>query len=90
MILISVCCLSLFALSIVRLKPTNVDFLWLTNFGLDCLFVSLIEMISTLYELFRYYYNRRTRLSSWEKPLELMSPTEVSHRRDFIFVMYNL
>ncbi|XP_061374258.1 pre-mRNA-processing protein 40A [Gastrolobium bilobum] len=24
----------------------------------------------------RYYYNKRTRQSSWEKPLELMSPTE--------------
>ncbi|KAA8545747.1 hypothetical protein F0562_020802 [Nyssa sinensis] len=26
----------------------------------------------------RYYYNRRTRLSSWEKPLELMTPIEDS------------
>ncbi|KAF3434517.1 hypothetical protein FNV43_RR21602 [Rhamnella rubrinervis] len=24
----------------------------------------------------RYYYNRKTKLSSWEKPLELMTPTE--------------
>ncbi|EXB62121.1 Pre-mRNA-processing factor 40-A-like protein [Morus notabilis] len=24
----------------------------------------------------KYYYNRRTRLSSWEKPVELMTPTE--------------
>ncbi|KAJ0570754.1 putative WW domain, FF domain, WW domain superfamily, FF domain superfamily protein [Helianthus annuus] len=24
----------------------------------------------------RYYYNKKTKISSWEKPLELMSPTE--------------
>ncbi|RVX22678.1 Pre-mRNA-processing protein 40A [Vitis vinifera] len=27
----------------------------------------------------RYYYNKKTRLSSWEKPLELMTPIEVSY-----------
>lgn len=29
--------------------------------------------------LFRYFYNKRTKMSSWEKPLELMTPVEVSH-----------
>ncbi|KAL2231516.1 UNVERIFIED_CONTAM: Pre-mRNA-processing protein 40A [Sesamum indicum] len=28
----------------------------------------------------KYYYNKRTRVSSWEKPLELMTPTEVSQQ----------
>lgn len=28
--------------------------------------------------IFRYYYNKKTKQSSWDKPLELMTPTEVS------------
>jgi hypothetical protein len=27
----------------------------------------------------RYYYNKRTKFSSWEKPAELMTPLEVSY-----------
>jgi hypothetical protein len=27
----------------------------------------------------RYYYNKKTRQSSWEKPAELMTPLEVTH-----------
>ncbi|MFS7938823.1 putative WW domain, FF domain, WW domain superfamily, FF domain superfamily protein [Helianthus anomalus] len=35
-------------------------------------------MFSKRYSIccFRYYYNKKTKISSWEKPLELMSPTE--------------
>ncbi|KAL2574705.1 hypothetical protein AAZV13_17G202500 [Glycine max] len=38
----------------------------------------------------RYYYNKRTRQSSWEKPLELMSPIEISWqvRRNFNNCLY--
>ncbi|KAJ0799529.1 putative WW domain, FF domain, FF domain superfamily, pre-mRNA-processing factor Prp40 [Helianthus annuus] len=32
--------------------------------------------VQVLYCCFRYYYNKKTKISSWEKPLELMSPTE--------------
>ncbi|KAF7817419.1 pre-mRNA-processing protein 40A [Senna tora] len=36
----------------------------------------------------RYYYNKRTRQSSWEKPLELMSPIEVSFG-DLLLLLYH-
>lgn len=42
---------------------------------------------SLLYELFRFYYNRRTALSTWEKPLELMTPMEVSHATNLLFLV---
>lgn len=31
-----------------------------------------------VFVVFRYYYNKVTKLSSWEKPVELMTPIEVS------------
>lgn len=41
------------------------------------LLLQLINNFLTFFEFFRYYYNRRTRISSWEKPLELMTEMEV-------------
>lgn len=38
---------------------------------------------------FRYYYNKRTKQSSWEKPLELMTPIEVSYLADCL-QLFNL
>ncbi|KAF3680002.1 hypothetical protein FXO37_03557 [Capsicum annuum] len=39
-----------------------------------------INIILTILELnFRYYYNRRTRISTWEKPQELMTEMEVRY-----------
>ncbi|KAG5577072.1 hypothetical protein H5410_057206 [Solanum commersonii] len=32
----------------------------------------------------KYYYNRRTRISSWEKPLELMTEMELAREKDTI------
>ncbi|KAA3463534.1 pre-mRNA-processing protein 40A-like [Gossypium australe] len=36
----------------------------------------------------RYYYNKKTRQSSWEKPLELMTPIEVSNAKDTAFSIF--
>ncbi|KAJ0078058.1 hypothetical protein Patl1_37327 [Pistacia atlantica] len=33
----------------------------------------------------RYYFNKRTRQSTWEKPFELMTPIEVSHTINIAF-----
>lgn len=35
----------------------------------------------------RFYYNKKTKLSSWEKPFELMTSIEVSHTIDFASVL---
>nr|GEV95034.1 pre-mRNA-processing protein 40A [Tanacetum cinerariifolium] len=35
----------------------------------------------------RYYYNKRTKQSSWEKPMELMTPLEVSHVSDNVLAI---
>lgn len=46
-----------------------------------------INNILTILELiFRYYYNRRTRISTWEKPRELMTEMEVRSRVIEIFM----
>lgn len=46
-----------------------------------------INNILTILELiFRYYYNRRTRISTWEKPQELMTEMEVRSRVIEIFM----
>lgn len=46
-----------------------------------------INNILTILELiFRYYYNRRTRISTWEKPRELMTEMEVRSRVLEIFM----
>lgn len=51
----------------------------------------LIQLCSLLHELHRFYYNRRTRLSTWEKPFELMTPLEVSHTRNsFWYIWWNV
>ena len=47
--------------------------LYLSNFNLFC----------------RFYYNKKTKVSSWEKPFELMTPIEVSHAIDFVVVLLN-
>lgn len=45
-----------------------------------------INNILTILELiFRYYYNRRTRISTWEKPQELMTEMEV---RSFVIEIF--
>lgn len=38
-----------------------------------------MRLCLTVLHICRYYYNKRTRQSSWEKPLELMTPIEVRH-----------
>lgn len=38
----------------------------------------LIWLLSLFLSFLRYYYNKKTRQSSWEKPAELMTPLEVS------------
>lgn len=39
-------------------------------------------------EFCRFYYNKKTKVSSWEKPFELMTPIEVSHTIDFAFTLW--
>lgn len=41
--------------------------------------MSISEGVFLYHTDFRYYYNKKTRQSSWEKPLELMTPIEVGH-----------
>jgi hypothetical protein len=36
----------------------------------------------------RYYYNKRTKQSSWEKPPDLMTPIEVSQITDWLLLPY--
>lgn len=35
----------------------------------------------------RYYYNKRTKQSVWDKPLELMTPIEVSFYADIALAL---
>lgn len=52
-------------IAIVIIFPMGLSLQPITNF------LTILQLIC------RYYYNRRTRISSWEKPLELMTEMEV-------------
>ncbi|KAF2324236.1 hypothetical protein GH714_010990 [Hevea brasiliensis] len=43
-----------------------------------CSSYNLDEVITPTKQAIRYYYNKRTKQSSWEKPFELMTAIEVS------------
>ena len=63
------------------LEECSLCFFWLIIlcywFSINLL--SLFCLYNFWHDLFRYYYNKKTKLSTWEKPLELMTPIEVSH-----------
>lgn len=72
--------------------------LWLRTVNLLIVTLQVVWMILTLFvalhkfldfsywndiSLSRYYYNKKTKQSSWEKPLELMTPLEVNRKCHF-------
>lgn len=63
----------------------NAYFLGMESFS--SYYNSLQVSLYTFHFFYRFYYNKRTKVSSWEKPLELMTPIEVSHTIDFALML---
>jgi hypothetical protein len=63
------------------LSISTSNFLWdVCHDSIYCCVFSSILLIgfACYHSLSRYFYNKRTKFSSWEKPAEMMTPLEVS------------